>query len=200
MKAHTHRRNISSDYSLVQRPIKSPNLPSGGRDYLEISGKKKLACKQPWKGRDAHRTAHPSKDNWEQPRDRCANRTVLRFDTVPKAPASPECAPDQYRQMLFVFTHISFLLEYESWKILNWKIRGVPATPGKWLDLATPAHTPRSTINWRRGSPPLQGVRLPTWSPYSPESHSSSPALQTAPQDCPPSWPATLDFNNKVPL
>lgn len=128
MKAQRHCRNIPSDYLLVQRPIKSPNLPSWGRDYLEISGKK-LACKQPWKGRDAHKMANPSKEhNWKQPRDHCANRMVLRFDTVPKAPASPECAPHQYRQILFVFIHIPSWV----WKLINSQLKNTWSPSYSW--------------------------------------------------------------------
>lgn len=183
MKAQTHRRNIPSDYSLVQRPIKSPNLPSGGRDYLEISGEKEINLQTALERLRCTQDSQPFKG---QLKAATWPLWVLGCDTVPKAPASPQLCPPPIQSNAVCF-HLHFLSSWV-WKLINsqWKIQGVPATPGKWLDLATHAHTPRSTINWRRVTPPLQGTRLPSWLPCSPEPHSSSPALHTAPQDCPP--------------
>lgn len=119
-----------------------PSLLSGGREHLHFSGGKKMNLQTVMGSHSCTEYRQVFKGQWKQARDHGANRTGHRSDTVRFQSQPP---PPGLSNVCF---NLNFLSSWDL-KLIDseLKVCGVPATIGRWLDLATHTHISRSTTN-----------------------------------------------------
>lgn len=190
MKAQTHRRNIPSDYSLVQRPIKNPNLPSGGRDYLEISGEKEINLQTALERLRYTQDSQPFKG---QLKAATWPLWVLGCDTVPKAPASHQLCPPPIPANAVCF-HLHFLSSWV-WKLINSQLKNTRSPSYSWKMVRTGNPRAHSQVNYQLEESNALSTRhqianLVTLLSRTPQFIPSTPHL--LPRTAHLQWPATL--------
>lgn len=190
MKAQTHRRNIPSDYSLVQRPIKSPNLTSGGRDYLEISGEKEINLQTALERLRCTQDSQPFKG---QLKAATWPLWVLGCDTVPKAPASHQLCPPPIPSNAVCF-HLHFLSSWV-WKLINSHLKNTRSPSYSWKMVRSGNPRAHSQVNYQLEESNAPLYKAPDCQPgylalQNPTVHPQHSTL--LPRTAHLQWPATL--------